>query len=860
MSNGTPRKSKRQRTAATKDLLDDSARSEAALFSADAPTVLLQDAQDRTATRSKPASRLLPSKALPPDPDSFLEHVSTQLVEALETLTGAIFRFMTDEPTQLALDNLMLVEADVLFLKSQGMQIHLQNIYQDAVQTHCSQVVHEQMQGLVAENEMRKREEIHAEWSWDAYSSAVGQLAGLLERYEAGSAAFEFGESFDNEIQGFFEGTLRNALSPSWLELTQVYFDESFARFPPYDGSFVRIPRSPNDEDYDENDPYFRTPADVYGMDQEQLVAEQLVKIGMRDELCAALLSAARKRVRGQIEAVRKEYHVSTLGGVLQFAETYVRDGWLAAILDLAKEQWKGGGRGLLGYDWNHVIWMSTRQDFCTMRTSELFSMVQEAEEEVPEASLRDLKECLNTSVQKDELVKTLRTTFEARVCHIGVPTEFILTLFVAAEKCLRLIDPSTTLLMRSVAPIRKYILQRRDLPRQLLTLLLDEEGALAGAIRAPEPEDDEDEGSPNWLPEPVDAIRSRKERNADTIARLTEGCFFVPEFHTLLLEKLLRKLDYDTHEETLHLELLKIRFGDVTCLSQCEVMLADVATSRRIHNHTRDRHLTASQLMDEEPDEDVFSVVVTSHLYWPKITTREFRNPVPAIRDARNVYSSRFPEQKPNRRLEWRTGAGTVEVELATRDGQTVTHVVSELEAAVIWLFGDDAADADDERVEEDANEPQWMGLAELMVHLKAETSGPGFEADVSAALAFWVGKGCLIEDSGKWRVVEDPDSEGEVLRPAHGASAGAASMQKREEERQRQEAEADMFAKFGPMIVSIVTNQGAQSPARIENLLSMFFQYSGGPDPVKRLLDKLVHDGTLSEASGGIYFLAQS
>ncbi|KAJ3162813.1 Anaphase-promoting complex subunit 2 [Geranomyces michiganensis] len=417
---------------------------------------------------------------------------------------------------------------------------------------------------------------------------------------------------------------------------------------------------------------------------------------------------------------------------------------------------------------------------------------------------------------------------------------------------------------------------------------MLDEEGALAGAIREPEPEDDEDEGGPDWLPEPVDAIRSRKERNADAIARLTDGCFFVPEFHTLLLEKLLRKLDYDTHEETMQLELLKIRFGDVTCLSQCEVMLADMATSRRIHNYTRDRHLTASQLMDEEPDEDVFSVMVASHLYWPKIATHDFRNPVPAIRDARNVYSSRFPEQKPNRRLEWRTGAGTVEIELTPRDGQVTTLVVSELEAAVMWLFGDEAVAADDWN-EADPDQPQWMGLDELMGQLKAETSGPGFEAELRAALAFWVGKGYLLENSGKWRVVEDPEAEGEgkgycfyramrafhrfarlsaesvvellqaASRPAHGADMAAVNTQKREEERQRQETEAELFAKFGPMIISMITNQGAHSAARIESVLTMFFQYAGGPDPLKRLLDKLVEEGTLSAATGGTCFEQQ-
>ncbi|KAJ3162814.1 hypothetical protein HDU86_003788 [Geranomyces michiganensis] len=409
MSNDrTLHKSKRQRTTTAKDSLDDSARAGVALFSADVPTVLLQDAQDRKAARPEQATRLLTSTAVPLDLDPTLEGLTTQLVESLEIVTAAIFRFMNDQPADLALENRELF-GDMI---DTGMQMQLQNVYQgvvrasrwdygrrngpdrrpeyptDAVQTHCNKIVHDQLHRLAAEHDIQKRKESYTEWAWDAYKCAVGDLAGLLERYEAGSTAFGFGE-----ICGFFEGTLRNALSPSWMELMQTYFDESFSRC-------LGIADAEDNITCDSAD----------AMAEAQLVAEQLVKIGMRGELCAALITIARKRVRKRIEAVKTEYHVRTLADVLHYVDDYVRDGWLAETLNAAQKRWKGDGPGILGYNWEHVLRMSALQDFCAMRVSELFSMIQEAEVQVPEAALSDLKECLKTSVQKEELVKTLRT------------------------------------------------------------------------------------------------------------------------------------------------------------------------------------------------------------------------------------------------------------------------------------------------------------------------------------------------------------------------------------------------------------------------------------------------------------------
>lgn len=59
----------------------------------------------------------------------------------------------------------------------------------------------------------------------------------------------------------------------------------------------------------------------------------------------------------------------------------------------------------------------------------------------------------------------------------------------------------------------------------------------------------------------------------------------FVKEYRKLLSDRLLLNQHFDTEEEIRNLEFLKIRFGESE-LHNCEVMLKDVADSKRINTH----------------------------------------------------------------------------------------------------------------------------------------------------------------------------------------------------------------------------------------------------------------------------------
>ena len=81
----------------------------------------------------------------------------------------------------------------------------------------------------------------------------------------------------------------------------------------------------------------------------------------------------------------------------------------------------------------------------------------------------------------------------------------------------------------------------------------------------------------------------AKSRRSSDIISTLVNiyGSreLFVNEYRGLLADRILSGFSYDTARELRYLELLKLRFGE-SQLHHCEVMLKDVADSRRCNSH----------------------------------------------------------------------------------------------------------------------------------------------------------------------------------------------------------------------------------------------------------------------------------
>lgn len=220
--------------------------------------------------------------------------------------------------------------------------------------------------------------------------------------------------------------------------------------------------------------------------------------------------------------------------------------------------------------------------------------------------AIEDLKICMEKINLRRQIINTLKTSLEARLLHPGVNTMDILTGYVAAIKAIRYLDSSGVILETVTAPIKEYLRKRADTVRCVVTSLtetesgptdLSEELAKGDAIKDGNGGNVNDELSnwENWQPDPFgldssSQIRTVKtSRCADIISMVVDiyGSkeLFMSEYRNLLADRLLTQLEFSPEKEIRNLELLKLRFGE-SLLHNCEVMLKDIADSKRINSH----------------------------------------------------------------------------------------------------------------------------------------------------------------------------------------------------------------------------------------------------------------------------------
>lgn len=152
----------------------------------------------------------------------------------------------------------------------------------------------------------------------------------------------------------------------------------------------------------------------------------------------------------------------------------------------------------------------------------------------------------------------------------------------------------------------------------------------------------------------------------------------FVNEYRTLLADRLLTQLSCDTEKEIRYLELLKLRFGD-SQLHFCEVMLKDVADSKRINQHIK---------QDEQYSEDEVSMsaMVLSAQFWPAFKEEKLEIP-PQVKAQMESYTKAFETLKGNRTLSWKNHLGTVDLEIELPD-RVLNVSVSPVHATIILHF----------------------------------------------------------------------------------------------------------------------------------------------------------------------------
>jgi anaphase-promoting complex subunit 2 len=214
-------------------------------------------------------------------------------------------------------------------------------------------------------------------------------------------------------------------------------------------------------------------------------------------------------------------------------------------------------------------------------RSDELFDIVTEFPDSM--AAVKELRDVANRTNSLHVVGKIFGKALSRRLLHIGASTGQILEMYVSVIRVLRVIDPSDALLVFVTKPVRKYLKERKDTIRSIVTALTQPKqgsggesselhgelkkggGSLSHGVPLSDDEDISGANAEEWMPARRHPdISYSQGRGFDILALLVSiyvsTDMFVSEYRSLLSEKLLQLADYDGDAEISTLELLKIR------------------------------------------------------------------------------------------------------------------------------------------------------------------------------------------------------------------------------------------------------------------------------------------------------------
>uniref|UniRef100_A0A8C7YQF3 Anaphase-promoting complex subunit 2 n=1 Tax=Oryzias sinensis TaxID=183150 RepID=A0A8C7YQF3_9TELE len=585
-------------------------------------------------------------------------------------------------------------------------------------------------------------------------------------------------------------------------------------------------------------------------LEQLQQLSHILSKLQLLDWVSSeAVTSILHKLIEQRMEQhCRGEYERSFLLNFQEWLELVL--GWLGKVFAC-----EGSGDGPAPASSASPVMKQWRchmhQFFCriyvNMRIEELFSIIRDFPES--KAAIEDLKFCLERTNQRQQLLTSLKSAFESRLLHPGVHTSDILTVYISAIKALRELDPSMVILQVACQPIRKYLRTREDTVRQIVAGLTgDAEGCtdLASELSRGDPvtlemQDSDDEGTDpeDWTPDPTDAVPDNlgsKRRSSDIISLLVSiygsKDIFIDEYRGVLADRLLQQLNYNTAREIRNVELLKLRFGE-SHMHYCEVMLKDMADSRRINGNIREEESRLSE--DEQPPLPLSAIILSSE-FWPTLKEEKLELP-PVVCQAMEAYTHRYEKLKAMRTLSWKPHLGSVILDVELEDRILTNLTVSPIQAAIILHFQDKSSWT----LEELSGK---LGAPKELVHRK---------------LALWQQQGVLREEAGgRYYVVEMGSSMEKLER---GGMLIDSDEERDSNTTTQSEQREEKLQLFWAYIQAMLTNLDSMTLDRIHSMLRIFV--ATGPvvtemdiNELEAFLQKKVREQQLL-MSAGVYRL---
>lgn len=321
-----------------------------------------------------------------------------------------------------------------------------------------------------------------------------------------------------------------------------------------------------------------------------------------------------------------------------------------------------------------------------------------------------------------------------------------MLNVYISIIRTFHELEPKGVLLERVARPIRRYLKEREDTARIIISSLLtdvnedtkdkfaasgDLSYEIASEMAKPlasfhrEADDELDWNDMNWQPLPSDASPEYKKSKVEDVIwfllTLWERDDFINELKNIFGDHLLRCEDPEYEKEIRLLEMIKIRLGDDK-LQACEVMLRDVLDSKRINvavkvnetpvqtpdqrmrlrktpnrtnprtPRTRNATASASALTSSAPhadteDQPILNAQILSSFFWPPLRDDHFLVPA-EIQALQQEYEARFERVKGMRKLRWMNALGDTTITLELEDRTQTFKKLSPWQVSVIYAF----------------------------------------------------------------------------------------------------------------------------------------------------------------------------
>jgi anaphase-promoting complex subunit 2 len=518
--------------------------------------------------------------------------------------------------------------------------------------------------------------------------------------------------------------------------------------------------------------------------------------------------------------------------------------------------------------------------------------------------AILDIKDYLKVPGAKQHLTSSFSQQISRRLLHPGATTTYILNVYISIIRSFHELEPKGVLLERVARPIRRYLKERDDTARiiisSLLTDLNDETGGkfssnselsyeIASEMAKPfanygqEADEELNWGDMNWQPLPQDASPEYKKSKVEDVIwfllTLWERDDFINELKNILGDHLLRCQDPEYEKEIRLLELIKVRLGDDK-LQACEVMLRDVLDSRRInasiraasnaapaaafhtpdnrqphtpdglHPHTpQPRRPTASAprlapstpaAASAGPAGPALNAQILSSFFWPLLRDDTFRVPE-QISTLQKDYESRFERIKGMRKLRWMNALGSGSITLTFDDRTEHFDNLTPWQVSVVHAFQPQEGEEHIASRISKGGEGIARNIEQLEEMLDMD------ESLVRQATAFWTGKSVLRATGPDTYAIIERLPSSTTLSSTDATAARAAEERAALQEAAQPAAvktQADLLEEkkgvYNAFIVGMLTAQGNMPVMRIAMMMRMMVQ-GGFPFGEKEVGDLL-------------------